>query len=45
MRITCVLTLGLKSLGLPVVCVLEGGYDLDGLASSVAAHVETLAGA
>ena len=28
-----------------VVSLLEGGYDLDGLASSVAAHVEALAGA
>ncbi|MGY2053151.1 histone deacetylase family protein [Methylobacterium sp. JK268] len=27
-----------------VVSVLEGGYDLDGLAKSVAAHVETLMG-
>jgi acetoin utilization deacetylase AcuC-like enzyme len=28
-----------------VVSLLEGGYDLEGLASSVAAHVEALAGA
>lgn len=28
-----------------LVSLLEGGYDLDGLASSVAAHVEALAGA
>ncbi len=28
-----------------IVSLLEGGYDLDGLASSVAAHVEALAGA
>jgi acetoin utilization deacetylase AcuC-like enzyme len=28
-----------------VVSLLEGGYDLEGLAQSVAAHVEALAGA
>jgi acetoin utilization deacetylase AcuC-like enzyme len=31
------------TLGKPVGCVLEGGYDLDGLAGSVAATMEVLA--
>ena len=29
--------------GTGIVAVLEGGYDLDALASSARAHVETLA--
>jgi acetoin utilization deacetylase AcuC-like enzyme len=32
------------TLGKPVGCVLEGGYDLDGLATSVAATMEALTG-
>jgi acetoin utilization deacetylase AcuC-like enzyme len=32
------------TLGKPVGCVLEGGYDLDALAGSVAATMEVLAG-
>ena len=28
-----------------LVSILEGGYDLEGLSKSVAAHVETLMGA
>jgi acetoin utilization deacetylase AcuC-like enzyme len=32
-----------RSLGKPVGCVLEGGYDLDALAASVAATLEALA--
>jgi acetoin utilization deacetylase AcuC-like enzyme len=37
------LTRQVLTLGKPVGCVLEGGYDLDGLASSVAATMEALA--
>jgi acetoin utilization deacetylase AcuC-like enzyme len=37
------LTRQVLSLGKPVGCVLEGGYDLDGLATSVAATMEVLA--
>ncbi len=36
------LTLGLKSLGLPVVCVLEGGYDPILLGNGVAKTIEAL---
>jgi acetoin utilization deacetylase AcuC-like enzyme len=38
------LTRQVLTLGKPVGCVLEGGYDLDGLAMSVAATMEVLAG-
>jgi acetoin utilization deacetylase AcuC-like enzyme len=38
------LTRQVMALGKPVGCVLEGGYDLDGLAGSVAATMEVLAG-
>jgi acetoin utilization deacetylase AcuC-like enzyme len=38
------LTRQVLTLGKPVGCVLEGGYDLDGLAASVAATMEVLAG-
>jgi acetoin utilization deacetylase AcuC-like enzyme len=38
------LTRQVLSLGKPVGCVLEGGYDLDALASSVATTMEELAG-
>ncbi|MGH2714480.1 MAG: histone deacetylase family protein, partial [Thermoleophilaceae bacterium] len=38
------LTRQVLTLGKPVGCVLEGGYDLDGLAMSVAATMEALAG-
>jgi acetoin utilization deacetylase AcuC-like enzyme len=38
------LTRQVLTLGKPVGCVLEGGYDLDGLATSVAATMEVLAG-
>jgi acetoin utilization deacetylase AcuC-like enzyme len=38
------LTRQVLTLGKPVGCVLEGGYDLDGLATSVAATMEALAG-
>ncbi len=34
-----------KRCGGRIVSLLEGGYDLDGLANSVAAHVQTLMGA
>jgi acetoin utilization deacetylase AcuC-like enzyme len=34
-----------RSAGGRIVSVLEGGYDLDGLSSSVAAHVRVLMGA
>jgi acetoin utilization deacetylase AcuC-like enzyme len=37
------LTRQVLTLGKPVGCVLEGGYDLDGLAGSVAATMEVLA--
>jgi acetoin utilization deacetylase AcuC-like enzyme len=37
------LTRQVLTLGKPVGCVLEGGYDLDGLATSVAATMEVLA--
>jgi acetoin utilization deacetylase AcuC-like enzyme len=37
------LTRQVMTLGKPVGCVLEGGYDLDGLATSVAATMEVLA--
>jgi acetoin utilization deacetylase AcuC-like enzyme len=37
------LTRQVLSLGKPVGCVLEGGYDLDALAASVAATMEALA--
>ena len=37
------LTAQIVRLGLPVVSVLEGGYDLPALRSSVRAHVEALA--
>lgn len=36
------LTLGLKSLGVPVVCVLEGGYDPILLGNGVAKTIEAL---
>jgi acetoin utilization deacetylase AcuC-like enzyme len=39
------LTRQVMTLGKPVGCVLEGGYDLDALAASVAATMEVLAGA
>jgi acetoin utilization deacetylase AcuC-like enzyme len=38
------LTRQVLTLGKPVGCVLEGGYDLDGLAMSVAATMAVLAG-
>jgi acetoin utilization deacetylase AcuC-like enzyme len=38
------LTRQVLTLGKPVGCVLEGGYDLDGLASSVAETMEALGG-
>jgi acetoin utilization deacetylase AcuC-like enzyme len=38
------LTRQVLTLGKPVGCVLEGGYDLDGLATSVAATMEALTG-
>jgi acetoin utilization deacetylase AcuC-like enzyme len=38
------LTRQVLTLGKPVGCVLEGGYDLDGLAGSVAATMEVLEG-
>jgi acetoin utilization deacetylase AcuC-like enzyme len=38
------LTRQVLTLGKPVGCVLEGGYDLDALASSVAATMEALTG-
>ena len=38
------LTRQVMTLGKPVGCVLEGGYDLDALAGSVAATMEVLAG-
>jgi acetoin utilization deacetylase AcuC-like enzyme len=38
------LTRQVLTLGRPVGCVLEGGYDLEGLATSVAATMEVLAG-
>ena len=38
------LTRQVMALGKPVGCVLEGGYDLGGLAGSVAATMEVLAG-
>ena len=38
------LTRQVTALGKPVGCVLEGGYDLGGLAGSVAATMEVLAG-
>ena len=36
------LTRQVLTLGKPVGCVLEGGYDLDGLAASVAATMDVL---
>ncbi len=39
------MTLAEKLCGGRIVSLLEGGYDLEGLSSSVAAHVETLMGA
>jgi acetoin utilization deacetylase AcuC-like enzyme len=38
------LTRQVMTLGKPVGCVLEGGYDLDALAASVAATMEVLSG-
>jgi acetoin utilization deacetylase AcuC-like enzyme len=37
------LTAQLKKLGVPVVCVLEGGYDPSALARSVVAHLQVMA--
>ena len=39
------MTIATKQCGGRIVSLLEGGYDLEGLSSSVAAHVETLMGA
>ncbi|KAF0230416.1 MAG: histone deacetylase superfamily [Beijerinckiaceae bacterium] len=39
------MTIAAKMCGGRIVSLLEGGYDLEGLSTSVAAHVETLMGA
>jgi acetoin utilization deacetylase AcuC-like enzyme len=42
---TRLMEIAAKSCGGRIVSLLEGGYDLEGLSTSVAAHVETLMGA